>query len=64
MPQSKLDLEFDRYLPMVNYRQKEVILVLVKAYATIQSDFWEELYKEQDRAVKKLTPGEKVSISR
>jgi hypothetical protein len=63
MFQSKLDVEFCHYLPLLNSRQKEVILALVKAYATIQSDFWEELYKEQDSAIKKLTSGKKVSIS-
>ena len=61
MLESKLDLEFSRYLPLLNSRQKRVVLTLVKAYAAKQSNLWEKLYDEQQLAIKKTKARKKGS---
>jgi hypothetical protein len=49
---AKIDQEIALYLPLLNFRQNRVILSLLKALASKQDQFWQELYKEQRQALK------------
>lgn len=60
---AKVDKDIALYLPLLNFRQKRVILSLVKALAYKQDQFWLQLHKEQKLAFKKNSARREGSVT-
>ncbi len=66
---TSLDNEIARCLPKLNTRQKRTVLTVVKTFVEHQTDWWDEISEEQQKAIDKsltemkkgkLTPHHKV----
>jgi predicted transcriptional regulator len=64
-----IEKEITEYLAILNPRQKRTVLSVVKSFAEEQKDWWDEIGKEQQKAIDealaemkagKLTPHEEV----
>jgi predicted transcriptional regulator len=64
-----LDNEILQCLPQLNTKQKRTVLTVVKTFVEHQSDWWDEISEEQQKAIDKslkeikngkLTPHHKV----
>jgi predicted transcriptional regulator len=64
-----LDKEIAQYLPQLNVQQKKTVLTVVKTFMKEQTDWWDEIGEEQQKAIDKslaemktgkLTPHEEV----
>ena len=48
-----LEEEINKYLHLLNTRQKQTVLTVVKTFAAEQQDWWDELGLEQQQAIDK-----------
>jgi len=48
-----LDEEIIRHLPQLNTKQKRTVLTVVKTFMEEQEDWWNEISKEQQKAIDK-----------
>lgn len=64
-----IDQEINKYLSLLNARQKKTVLTVVKTFAEEQDDWWDEISQEQQQAIDiaiaemrdgKLTPNDMV----
>lgn len=46
-----IDQEITQYLPHLSARQKQAVLNVVKTFAAEPQDWWNEISKEQQRAI-------------
>lgn len=47
----KIDQEINQYLSHLNPKQKQAVLSVVKNFAAVQKDWWNEIGKEQQVAL-------------
>ncbi len=57
-----LDMEIERYLALLNARQKQAVLTLVKAFASKQDKWRNELYRPQRQAIKRGSSLKKSAV--
>ncbi len=48
-----LDKEIEQYLPRLNVKQKKTVLTVVKTFMEEQTDWWDEIGEEQQKAIDK-----------
>lgn len=48
-----LDKEIVQYLPQLNVKQKKTVLTVVKTFMQEQTDWWDEIGEEQQKAIDK-----------
>lgn len=60
---AKFDQEIAIHLPLLNFRQKRVVLSLVKALAFKQARLWEQVYIEQRQTLKKSTASSETTVT-
>lgn len=60
-----VDSKIEEYLPLLSYKQKKAVLAVVKNFAEVQTDRWDEISEEQrqeiDNAILEMESGKVVS---
>ncbi len=62
LPGMTVDQEIELYLYLLNDKQKQIVLALVKAFVSKQNSYLESLYRKQREAINTIPAVEKANL--